>query len=206
LEAVRSVASTPLRIGSMLDLGCGTGLGGAAFRPYVDWLVGVDVSPGMIAKARAKGLYDRLATLELQQFLRSEIDARAQYHLVLAADVFVYVGDLAAVIAAAARVLAPTGLLAFTAETHIGDGAALQQTLRYAHGAKHVRAAIAGAGLSLADLRQASTRTENGVPVAGLVGVAASPASTASPSDPSVVTVTDRSVIPGRELKLAGPE
>jgi predicted TPR repeat methyltransferase len=206
LEAVRSVASTPLRIGSMLDLGCGTGLGGAAFRPYVDWLVGVDVSPGMIAKARAKGLYDRLATLELQQFLSSETDARAQYHLVLAADVFVYVSDLFSVIAAAARVLTPTGLLAFTVETHRGDGAVLQQTLRYAHGAAYVRAAIAGAGLSLADLRQASTRTENGVPVAGLVAVAASPASTTSPSDPSVVTVTDRSVIPGRELKLAGPE
>ncbi len=39
LEAVRNVTGTGLRSGSMLDLGCGTGLGGAAFRPYVDWLV-----------------------------------------------------------------------------------------------------------------------------------------------------------------------
>jgi predicted TPR repeat methyltransferase len=78
-------------------------------------------------------------------------------------------------------VLAPDGLLAFTVESHGGDGALLQQTLRYAHGVTHVRAAIAGAGLSLADLRQASTRTENGVPVAGLVAVASSLAPTALP-------------------------
>jgi predicted TPR repeat methyltransferase len=179
LDAVRSVTSGPLRIGSMLDLGCGTGLSGRAFRPHVDWLVGVDVSPGMIAKARTKGLYDRLATLELQQFLASENDAHAQYHLIAAADVLVYVNDLAPVIAAAARVLAPSGLLAFTVETHDGDGAALQQTLRYAHGAAHLRAAIKCAGLSLVHMEQASTRTENRVPVAGLVVVASSPASIA---------------------------
>ena len=172
LDAVKGVAGQPLRIGSMLDLGCGTGLGGAAFRPYVDWLVGVDVSPAMIAKARAKGLYDRLAVLELQQLLASEAESRTQYHLVIAADVFGYVSDLAPVVAAAADVLAPNGLLAFTTETHDGDGVVLQQTLRYAHGTAHVRAAIARAGLAIRDLRQVSTRQENGVPVAGLVAVA----------------------------------
>ena len=49
-----------MHFGAMLDLGCGTGLGGAAFRPFVDRLVGVDLSPAMIAQAAAKGLYDRL--------------------------------------------------------------------------------------------------------------------------------------------------
>jgi predicted TPR repeat methyltransferase len=172
LDAVQGAAARPLRIGSMLDLGCGTGLGGAAFRPHVDWLVGVDVSPAMIAKARAKGLYDRLAVLEVQEFLTSEAESRAQYHLIIAADVFGYVSDLAPAVAAAARVLAPNGLLAFTAETHTGDCAVLQQTLRYAHGAAHVRAAVVNAGLRLAQLEPVSTRTENGNPVAGLVVVA----------------------------------
>ena len=62
-------AGGTLRFGSMLDLGCGTGLGGAAFRPVVDWLVGVDLSPAMIAQAATKGLYDRLVTADLQRFL-----------------------------------------------------------------------------------------------------------------------------------------
>src|SRR5215831_15928134 len=172
LAAVREEAPLPLRIGSMLDLGCGTGLGGAAFRPHVDWLVGVDVSPGMVAKARAKGLYDRLVAAELQQHLGAEAAASAHFHLVLAADVFGYVADLAPVADAVARVLAPSGLFAFTVETHAGGGVVLQPTLRYAHGGAHVRAALAGAGLAPLRLRPASTRTEQGAPVAGLVVVA----------------------------------
>jgi predicted TPR repeat methyltransferase len=180
LEAVRDIAGPTLRIGSMLDLGCGTGLGGAAFRPHVDWLVGVDLSPAMIAKAREKGLYDRLAADDLRHFLGEEGVAHALYHLVLAADVFVYVNDLAPVTAAAARVLAPAGFLAFTIETHAGDGVVLQPTLRYAHGQAHVRAAIADAGLELLRLSYASTRTEKGAAVAGLVVVASKLAASAA--------------------------
>jgi predicted TPR repeat methyltransferase len=175
LEAVRGIAGPRVRIGSMLDLGCGTGLAGAAFQPHVDWLVGVDVSPAMIAKAREKGLYDRLAVDDLRRFLDAEADAHALYHLVLAADVLVYVNDLAPVTAAAARVLAPAGFLALTVETHAGDGVVLQPTLRYAHGQAHVRGAIADAGLELLRLSHVSTRTEKGAAVAGLV-VAASKA------------------------------
>ena len=180
LEAVGGIAEPRLRIGSMLDLGCGTGLGGVAFRPHVDWLVGVDVSPAMIAKAREKGLYDRLAVDDLRRFLDAESDAHALYHLVLAADVLVYVNDLAPVTASAARVLAPAGSLAFTVETHAGDGVVLQPTLRYAHGQAHVRAAIADAGLALLRLSHASTRTEKGAVVAGLIVVASKPGASAA--------------------------
>ncbi len=73
LEAVRTIKGLPLRLGSVLDLGCGTGLGGAAFRPCCDWLVGVDISPGMIEQARAKGLYDRLVVSDLLEFLVAEV-------------------------------------------------------------------------------------------------------------------------------------
>jgi predicted TPR repeat methyltransferase len=74
--------------------------------------------------------------------------------------------------AAAARVLAPGGLFAFTVETQSSDGVVLQQTLRYAHGVTHVRTAIADAGLHLAGLNHAVTRKEKGVPVPSLVVVA----------------------------------
>jgi predicted TPR repeat methyltransferase len=180
LEAVGGIGEPRLRIGSMLDLGCGTGLSGAAFRPHVDWLVGVDLSPAMITKAREKGLYDRLAVDDLRRFLDAEADTHALYHLVLAADVLVYVNDLAPVAASAARVLAPAGSLAFTVETHPGDGVVLQPTLRYAHGQAHVRAAIADAGLELLRLSHASTRTEKGAVVAGLIVVASKPAASAA--------------------------
>jgi predicted TPR repeat methyltransferase len=161
-----------LRFGSMLDLGCGTGLAGAAFRPFVDWLVGVDLSPAMVAQAAAKGLYDRLATADLQRFLAAEAASAARYHLVVAADVFVYVNDLGLIMTAIAGVLAADGVAAFTVESHSGSGAKLLPTLRYAHGAAHVRGAAKNAGLALAHLAEAAVRTEKGVPVDSLVVVA----------------------------------
>jgi predicted TPR repeat methyltransferase len=169
-EAVRAHSATPLRLGSVLDLGCGTGLGGAVFRPYCDRLVGVDISAGMVEQARAKGLYDRLAVGELVEFLASETSA--QHHLALAADVFVYCSDLAPIAAATASALTPGGLFAFTVETHGGDGVQLQGTLRYAHGIDHVSTAIQSAGLQVLQLTDASTRTEKGTPVPGLLAVA----------------------------------
>ncbi|HVV63165.1 MAG TPA: tetratricopeptide repeat protein [Pseudolabrys sp.] len=173
LNAVKMArGSRPMKFGSLLDLGCGTGLGGAAFRPFVDRLTGADLSGGMIAKARAKGLYDRLVESDVTAFLNGEAGVAARYDLILAADVFVYFGDLAPVLNAAARVLAPNGLAAFTVETHRGDGVLLRETLRYAHGAAHARAAVEGAGLKLLGLDSASTRMEKGEPVPGLVAVA----------------------------------
>ncbi len=157
----------------MLDLGCGTGLGGAAFRDCSDRLVGVDLSPAMIAQAAAKGLYDRLAAADIAAFLADEAADGAQYHLVLAADVFVYVNDLAPIMAAITRVLSPRGPVAFTVETHGGEnGVKLLPTLRYAHGEHYVRDVLAAAGLKLVLVAAATVRTEKGAPVDSLVVVA----------------------------------
>ena len=172
VEKVTRAAGRPLHFGSMLDLGCGTGLGGAAFRASVDWLVGVDLSPAMVAQAATKGLYDRLVTGDLADLLAAEAGNAAKYQLVLAADVFVYVNDLAPAFAAVARVLAPGGLLAFTVETHASDGIKLLPTLRYAHGEPYVRRALAESGLRLLSVSEAAVRSEKGAPVDSLVAVA----------------------------------
>lgn len=172
VEAACQATGRPMRFGAMLDLGCGTGLAGEAFRPLVDWLVGVDLSPGMIAQARKKTIYDRLQAEDLSVFLSAEEASRSFYHLAVAADVFVYFPDLAAILAAAARVLEAGGILAFTVETHAGDGVILRDTLRFAHSEAHVRAALDAAGLSFLSLQQISTRTEKKVPVPGLMAAA----------------------------------
>jgi predicted TPR repeat methyltransferase len=85
------------------------------------------------------------------------------------------VPELEALLREAARVLKPQGLLAFTVETHSGEGVILGQGLRYAHSANYLRDAIAGAELKLCAITQASTRTEAGEPVPGLVVTAGKP-------------------------------
>ncbi len=117
----------------------------------------------MIAQAEAKGLYDRLVTADIADFLAEEIAGGDRYHLVLAADVFVYVNDLAPILAGLAQLLAPDGLLAFTVETHSGDGIKLLPTLRFAYGEAYLRGPIADPGLRCCDLDHgAAVRTEKG--------------------------------------------
>jgi predicted TPR repeat methyltransferase len=172
IAAACTAARRPLRFDAALDLGCGTGLAGAALRPLVKELTGVDLSERMVALAREKKLYDRLDTGDLVQFLHAEAREQRRYALIVAVDVFAYLSWLPPVVAAAAHLLKPGGLLAFTVETHTGDDVILGEKLRYAHGAAHVRSAVAGAGLTLVALAAASTRSEAGAPVPGLVAVA----------------------------------
>jgi predicted TPR repeat methyltransferase len=166
----QAVTAHGARFGTMLDLGCGTGLAGAAFRPHVDWLIGVDLSPKMIEEARRKGLYDKLVVADIAQLLGEQ--AAASVHLVIAADVFAYVADVADVCAAVARVLNDGGLFGFTVETHAAEGAIVGPKMRYAHGERFVRDTIAESGLTLVDLSRVSTRNENRAPVPGLLVVA----------------------------------
>jgi predicted TPR repeat methyltransferase len=172
VEAAMGAAGRPMHFRATLDLGCGTGLAGVAFRPVVARLSGVDLSPAMIGRAKEKAIYDRLICAELDDFLGEEATTGARYDLVLAADVFVYVNDLAPIIAAVGDVLAPDGILAFTVETHSGEGAKLLPTLRYAYGKNDVSGALSRARLAQLRLEDCAVRTERGEPVEGLVVVA----------------------------------
>ena len=69
--------------------------------------------------------------------------------------------------------LTPGGLVAFTVESHAGEGVVLGQGLRYAYTASRVRSLVAEAGLVLDLLEPSSSRTEGGAQVPGLVAVAA---------------------------------
>ena len=169
--ASRLAVRKPAFFKRAIDLGCGTGLAATAFAKEVDHFTGIDLSPRMIEKARATGLYAELEVADMLEGLRGRPDASAE--LILAADAMVYVADLAPVLREARRVLVPGGLLAFTAETHDGDGVIIGEGLRYAHSAAYVRASIAEAGLTLSRLEELSARNEDNVPVPGLVVVAA---------------------------------
>ncbi len=169
--AVRAAARKPALFRRAIDLGCGTGLAARAFAKEVDRFIGIDLSPRMLEQARASGLYAGLQQSEMLQGLRDQADAGVD--LILAADAMVYVNDLVPLMREAARVLSTGGLLAFTTETHDGQGVVLGEGRRYAHSAACVREAIDAAGLTLARLEYLSARNEDNTPVPGLVVVAA---------------------------------
>ena len=94
--SVRAAARKPAFFKRAIDLGCGTGLAATAFAREVDHFIGIDLSPRMIERARATGLYAELEVADMLQGLRGKPDASAD--LVLAADAMVYVSDLAPVL------------------------------------------------------------------------------------------------------------
>jgi predicted TPR repeat methyltransferase len=168
--AARAAVRKPAFFRRAIDLGCGTGLAARAFAAHTDEIFGIDLSPRMIELANATGLYAELEVAEIVEGLGVRPAASAD--LILAADVMVYVHDMAPMLHEAARVLAPGGLLAFTAETHSGHDVVLGEGLRYAHGTAYLRAVIKAAGLTLNRLEAASSRTEGGAAVPGVVAVA----------------------------------
>lgn len=172
VERAREAAGEPMRFGAMLDLGCGTGLAGAAFRPQVGSLVGVDLSPCMVAEADKRQVYDRLDVADLNTALAAEAAAGTRFDLVVAADVFVYMADFGGACAGTAGVLKPGGLFAFTVETHSGDGIIVGGTLRYAYAPAYVADVLVQAGFAMLAADPDSIRSEQGEPVPGLVVVA----------------------------------
>jgi len=148
----------------ILDLGCGTGLTGLAFRDLARRLDGIDLSPSMLEKARARGIYDELAVADVENL----IGARERYDLVLAADTLVYLGDLRATFASVSTQIRPGGFFLFTAEKEAeGDGFSLGPKRRWRHSENYLRSEADGFGYTMAGLVNCSPRTEAGVPVEG---------------------------------------
>ena len=160
----------PARFGRVLDAGCGTGLCGRLIRPVADYLEGVDLAESMVARARETGIYDALYHADATQHLQS---TQQGFDVILAADVFNYVGDLAQIFAAAARALNPQGLLCFTVERaeSVSGRAEMQllPSLRYAHTETYVRRMASAHGLVVRDLFTAPIREDAGVPLQGLI-------------------------------------
>ncbi|HSK41770.1 MAG TPA: methyltransferase domain-containing protein [Arenibaculum sp.] len=152
----------------ILDLGCGTGLCGPGLRPFARSLTGVDLSPGMLRQAGAKALYDELAEGELVAYLRG---SGRQWDIVTAADVFIYIGDLAPAFAATAAALRPGGWFICSIEDSgcaSGEaGFVLDASGRYRHHAGHIHRLAAAAGLVVRYDEAIPVRLERGVPLPG---------------------------------------
>ena len=76
-------------MGTVCDLGCGTGLLGEKIATKTTSLAGVDLSPQMLAKAKSKNIYANLFHESIESHLKDNT-----YDYYLACDVFPYIGNL----------------------------------------------------------------------------------------------------------------
>ena len=165
---------------TVLDLGCGTGLSGAAIAPYARQIVGVDLSAKMLEKARERNLYDRLEHLDLLTMM--QVEAASSYDVVLAADVFVYLGKLDELVDQAQRLLRPAGFFAFSVESldaltdpteALSDQRdhKLNITGRYAHSRAYLTRMAAHNGFEVLSTMETQSRLDKGKPVQGYLAL-----------------------------------
>lgn len=161
-------ASRGASFADILDLGCGTGLSAPALAPFGGRLTGVDLSGGMLERARARGGYDQLVQDEAVAFLQAHPET---YDLIFAVDMVIYFGDLAPLLAAAARALRPGGLLALSTEASSDQADwSLLSSGRFSHADAYV-ARAAGPGLLLLDQQRILLRHEGLAPIEGTLHV-----------------------------------
>jgi predicted TPR repeat methyltransferase len=158
----------PSRKLDILDLGCGTGLLGARFRPLAHTLRGVDISPKMLELARQRRIYDNLICGELVEFLQTQTE---ELDLAVAADVFAYIGDLSRVFDEVRGALKDGGLFGFSVEAGEGRDFVLRPNLRYAHSAAYVRKLSQEHGFIIETIESKVLRREDGNDVPGHIAI-----------------------------------
>lgn len=176
---LRAAIATGPRFARALDLGCGTGLVGAAVRDRCDHLAGVDLSPRMIDRAAGRGVYDQLVVADVVDHLRAESTG---LDLILAGDVLGYLGELAPLFAALRPRLAAGARVAFTVERDPGAGYRLRPSGRWAHGRAYLGQLAAAHDLAILAVREAPLRADVDGPVSALVYLLAPAAGDRSPA------------------------
>lgn len=169
-------STPPVEKWNVLDLGCGTGLVGSAIAPFARQLVGVDLSAKMLGKAHVRNLYQRLEHLDLLTMMRAE--KTSSYNVIVAADVFVYIGKLDEIISEIRRLLCPGGIFAFSIEALEGGADIeasqgiqqeyqLNNTGRYSHSADYITKLASANGFLPLEMAATQIRMEKGKPVSG---------------------------------------
>lgn len=164
----------------VLDLGCGTGLAGAAVSSDVRQIVGIDLSEKMLAKARARNLYARLERADLLTAMKKE--PSDSFDVIIAADVFVYIGRLDQLAQEAHRLLRPNGVFAFSVESmspdaNVGhrneaeEGFHLAPTGRYSHSRQYLDSLAASHQFKVIEITETIVRVNEGKPVPGFVAL-----------------------------------
>jgi len=153
----------PLRV---LDLGCGTGLVGNAFKDLAAGgrLDGIDLAPRMLEVARKRDIYDDLILGDLETVLAAP---GPSYDLIVSADTMVYLGDLAQTFRGVFNRLNPGGFYLFAVESKEGEGWAQTDVSRFRHSEAYLKEEAARSGLVYFARMDCTLRYEREEPVPG---------------------------------------
>ncbi len=154
------------RFSFVLDLGCGTGLVGQELVHLSNEMIGLDISPGMLAKAEKKEIYSELCETDILTYLE-KIDK--QFDLICAADVLNYLGTLQALFQQLANCVG-NGVFIFSIEEHFGSGdSLLTLSGRYAHSHKYIQRMVDENGFVIEKDIETGIRKEKGEWVQGRI-------------------------------------
>ena len=169
-RAVIELTGTVNKELDVLDLGCGTGLCAPLFKPLAHNLSGIDLSEKMVEIARRLNVYDHLMVGDISKALEGLNEV---HDLIIAADVFVYIGELARVFELCSTALKSSGLFAFSVEATKDELAdfVLGPAGRYSHSRQYLTTLALSSGLEVSTIQNAVLRMESGNPVNGYIVV-----------------------------------
>lgn len=168
LLATLQLTNAPQSFDLMLDLGCGTGLCGPVFKPWVKEMWGVDLSPNMLELAELKQTYSKLVTAEAASFLGQH---QHLFSLIVAADVLVYFGELEGLLAALAEAMQGNGCFVFNVEAGQVDNFQLTSSGRFAHSLVYLNHLAITLGFEILLTEETILRQQAETPVKGYVCV-----------------------------------
>ena len=146
-------------LGSILDLGCGTGLTGEKIRPHCNNLEGIDLSRKMLEIAKSRNVYDKLDHVDIVGYLSN---AMLDFDYFIATDVFIYVGDLSEVFRLIKVRNKKPGKLIFSTEQTYEKGFYLEKSGRYSHSKSYVEELCKEFKFSISHFSETNLRKEKG--------------------------------------------
>ena len=154
---------------NVLDLGCGTGLLAAALGRIDGYFVGVDLSMPMIETAKKRDVYSRFHHVNLLDAL-SATDG-SEYEVIVATDVFIYLGKLDVAITDAFKVLRPGGWLFFSCEHADDDGPdfVVHKNMHYAQSRRYIKKLLSASGFAEPHIEDIDPSTEQSSDLSGFI-------------------------------------
>lgn len=122
----------------------------------------------MLKIARQRQIYDDLICSDLVEFLQKRTKS---FDLAVAADVFIYIGDLSRVFHGVRGALRDEGVFGFSVEASEQQDFVLRETCRYAHSVAYIRKLAENHKFALETIESKVIRQQDGSDVVGYLTI-----------------------------------